>query len=145
MEQRSQHDEAASPAESAVRMPPPETALVTAAGEAGGGAGDAPYEPWRSWRHELPRWLATLNPGRTRVEYERAIRYFFETPGVPEALTDLSFDLLLAYRGALALRAAPRGRSGGRSGFERSGSQRSRLSVASLPLTPKAVPGGSDG
>jgi integrase len=57
--------------------------------------------------------MATLNPGRTRGEYEKAVRYFFETPGVPEALVELTFDLLLAYRGALALRATnPRDRRG---------------------------------
>lgn len=71
------------------------------------------------WRYELRRWLATLNPGRTGREYEKAIGYFFETPGVPEHLNVLSFDLLLAYRGALALRAAdhrrpqPRGAGAG--------------------------------
>lgn len=59
------------------------------------------------WTAELPKWMATLNPGRTRREYEKAVRYFFDTPGVPQRLSDLSFDLLLAYRGALALRAAP--------------------------------------
>jgi integrase len=64
----------------------------------------------RSWQHELPRWLATLNPGRTRIEYEKALHYFFDTPGVPSVLADLTFDLLLAYRGSLALRAAPRSR-----------------------------------
>ncbi|HLY32131.1 MAG TPA: site-specific integrase [Ktedonobacterales bacterium] len=58
------------------------------------------------WRAELTRWLLTLNPGRTQVEYEKAVRYFFATPGAPADLTDLSYDLLLAYRGALALRAA---------------------------------------
>jgi len=57
------------------------------------------------WRHELHRWLATLNPGRTQREYEKAVGYFFQTPGVPQSLEELSFDLLLAYRGALALRA----------------------------------------
>jgi integrase len=65
---------------------------------------DLPAGP--TWRQELPRWLASLNPGRTQVEYEKAVCYFFETPSVPLALHDLSFDLLLAYRGALALRAA---------------------------------------
>lgn len=66
----------------------------------------------RTWLRELPRWLAALNPGRTPREYERAVRYFFETPGVPAEMTALSFDLLLAYRGALALRAtAPRDRA----------------------------------
>jgi site-specific recombinase XerD len=64
-----------------------------------------------TWRQEVPRWLAALNPGRTRREYEKAVGYFFETPGVPEDLGALTFDLLLAYRGALALRAtAPRDR-----------------------------------
>ena len=63
--------------------------------------------PTLTWRRELPRWLATLNPGRTPHEYEKAVRYFFETPGVPDTLGDLTFDLLLAYRGALALRALP--------------------------------------
>ena len=64
----------------------------------------------RTWDQELPRWRATLNPGRTGHEYEKALRYFFETPGVPQRLTELTFDLLLAYRGALALRAASRDR-----------------------------------
>ncbi len=54
---------------------------------------------------ELGRWIATLNPGRTQREYARAVRAFFGTPGVPQSLGALSFDLLLAYRGALALRA----------------------------------------
>jgi integrase len=64
----------------------------------------------RTWDQELPRWLATLNPGRTGHEYGKALRYFFETHGVPQHLTELSFDLLLAYRGALALRASSRDR-----------------------------------
>jgi integrase len=59
----------------------------------------------RTWRQELPRWLATLNSHRTRREYEKAVLYFFLAPGVPEVLADLTFDLLLAYRGSLALRA----------------------------------------
>src|SRR5260221_12569092 len=58
----------------------------------------------RTWRQELPRWLATLDGARTRREYEKAVGYFFTAPGVPQALSDLSFDLLLAYRGRLALR-----------------------------------------
>lgn len=58
------------------------------------------------WRYELRRWLATLNPGRTGREYEKAVTYFFTTRGVPQEVAALSFDLLLAYRGALALRAA---------------------------------------
>lgn len=71
----------------------------------------------RTWRQEVPRWLAALNPGRTTREYEKAISYFFLTPGVPQTLDDISFDLLLAYRGALALRAMPheQGRTQGRS------------------------------
>jgi integrase len=56
--------------------------------------------------------MATLNPGRTRREYEKAVGYFFLTPGVPAELQALTFDLLLAYRGALALRAAPLERGG---------------------------------
>jgi integrase len=59
----------------------------------------------KPWRRDVRRWLATLNPGRTQREYEKAVGYFFETPGVPQALADVTFDLLLAYRGALALRA----------------------------------------
>lgn len=59
----------------------------------------------RSWQQELPRWLATLDSERTRREYEKAVGYFFQTPGVPGMLEDLTFDLLLAYRGSLALRA----------------------------------------
>ena len=74
------------------------------------GAGNATATPAPTWRRELPRWLATLNPGRTPREYEKAISFFFLTPGVPDALDQISFDLLLAYRGALALRAAPRER-----------------------------------
>lgn len=58
-----------------------------------------------TWRALLTRWLLTLNSGRTQVEYEKAARYFFETPGVPQETRLLTYDLLLAYRGALALRA----------------------------------------
>jgi integrase len=57
------------------------------------------------WRFEMQRWLATLNAGRTVREYQKAITYFFTTPGVPQRVADLTFDLLLAYRGALARRA----------------------------------------
>jgi integrase len=53
----------------------------------------------------LPRWLATLDSGRTRREYEKAVGYFFAAPGVPRQLDALTLDLLLAYRGSLALRA----------------------------------------
>ncbi|WIG57303.1 MAG: hypothetical protein OJF49_000047 [Ktedonobacterales bacterium] len=68
----------------------------------------------RTWRDELPRWLATLNPGRTQHEYEKAVGYFFLTVGVPQELLALSFDLLLAYRGSLAIRAIPRERGAAR-------------------------------
>lgn len=87
---------------------PVEGSLVPAATEYGDRGQDSPWTEGvgnRSWRHELPRWLATLNPGRTQREYEKAVSYFFDTPGVPQTLSELSFDLLLAYRGALALRA----------------------------------------
>jgi len=73
---------------------------------AGDGQGGTP-QGRRLWQDELPRWLATLNPGRTTREYEKAVAYFFQTPGVPQYVGDLAFDLLLAYRGALALRATP--------------------------------------
>src|SRR5689334_1511204 len=57
------------------------------------------------WRFESQRWLATLNPGRTQREYQKAVTYFFATPGMPQQIAALTFDLLLAYRGALAMRA----------------------------------------
>lgn len=80
------------------------------------GASDDPFATStppgaRPWRPLLNRWLLTLNPGRTQDEYEKAVRYFFETPGVPQDVADVSADLLLAYRGALALRADRRRRS----------------------------------
>ncbi len=87
----------------------PEGALPTARAETHGA--DSDRTPGY-WRYELRRWLATLNPGRTGREYEKAVSYFFLTPGVPGRLTELTFDLLLAYRGALALRAAPTERGG---------------------------------
>jgi integrase len=83
--------------------PPP--AIWEGAEEGGSQYAAAPGE--RTWQQELPRWLATLNPGRTQREYEKAVCYFFETPGVPLELSALTFDLLLAYRGSLALRATP--------------------------------------
>ncbi|MGH2502051.1 MAG: hypothetical protein ACRDID_05985, partial [Ktedonobacterales bacterium] len=55
--------------------------------------------PARLWRPLLTRWLLTLNPGRTQDEYEKAVRYFFETPGAPPDPGVLTFDMLLAYRG----------------------------------------------
>lgn len=73
------------------------------------GSGGAPVA--RPWRPALNRWLLTLNPGRTQDEYAKAVRYFFDTPGVPQDLSHLSYDLLLAYRGALTLRADRRRRS----------------------------------
>jgi integrase len=89
--------------------PPPETAITHALAQAGPHADDWTANevrpPARTWRQELPRWLATLDSQRTRREYEKAVTYFFSAPGVPEALSDLTFDLLLAYRGSLALRA----------------------------------------
>jgi integrase len=57
------------------------------------------------WRFESQRWLATLNPGRTQREYQKAVMYFFATPGVPQQIAAMTFDLLLSYRGALAMRA----------------------------------------
>jgi integrase len=93
-------------------------ALVPAAEAADDGAEDA----WsaspgaRTWQHELPRWLATLDSGRTRHEYEKAVGYFFATPGVPRELGAISLDLLLAYRGSLALRADQRARRAGHAG-----------------------------
>jgi integrase len=78
--------------------------------EDGGGAAGPPD----TWERELRRWLATLNPGRTQREYEKAVGYFFGTPGVPQALEELTFDLLLAYRGALALRATAHDELGAR-------------------------------
>jgi integrase len=103
-----EHDAASDPplADPAAR------ALIPAAETADKGAGDAwssaPGE--RTWRHELPRWLATLDSGRTRHEYEKAVGYFFATPRVPQELSALTLDLLLAYRGSLALRADQRAR-----------------------------------
>ncbi len=75
--------------------------------EAAGGEQRRAPPGGRQWHDELPRWLASLNPGRTTREYEKAVAYFFQTPGVPQYVDDITFDLLLAYRGALALRATP--------------------------------------
>jgi integrase len=115
---------------------------LTAAGERQGSDDDEErYQTGPSmdqsapWRRELHRWLATLNPGRTQREYEKAVCYFFQTPGVPQSLDELSFDLLLAYRGALALRATahdeltPRARRG--SGPMLGAAERARLASAS--------------
>ena len=75
------------------------------------GEEDAAAAPVHHWRPALTRWLLTLNPGRTQDEYEKAVRYFFLTPGAPQDLADLTFDMLLAYRGALTMRADRRRRS----------------------------------
>jgi integrase len=109
-----------------------------------GGAGDATATPAPTWQRELPRWLATLNPGRTPREYEKAISYFFLTPGVPAALDQITFDLLLAYRGALALRAAPRER--GAAYGPASPRRDSRAPALDTPQPSNALPtGGSAG
>ena len=68
-------------------------------------------QPAPNWRPVLNRWLLTLNPGRTQDEYAKAVRYFFETPGAPQRLGNVTADILLAYRGALTLRADRRRRS----------------------------------
>ncbi len=99
-----ERDEPTEPAERELTIAVPPTWHDT------GGAGSATGATAPTWRRELPRWLATLNPGRTPREYEKAASYFFLTPGVPDTLDQISFDLLLAYRGALTLRAAPRER-----------------------------------
>lgn len=80
------------------------TAPVTHS-DSDGGSADYEADAPGGWRFESQRWMATLNPGRTQREYEKAISYFFATPGVPQEIAALTFDLLLAYRGALALRA----------------------------------------
>jgi hypothetical protein len=92
----------------------------------------------RHWRPTLTRWLLTLNPGRTQDEYAKAVRYFFETPGVPHDLGELSYDLLLAYRGALTLRADRRRRSMPRRAATTSGRLGAR---ASGPWSAGALPG----
>lgn len=89
------------------------------------GAFDA-APPARLWRPLLTRWLLTLNPGRTQDEYEKAVRYFFETPGAPQDPGALTFDMLLAYRGALTLRADRRRRSVPRRAATNSGRLASR-------------------
>jgi integrase len=92
-------------------MPPPSdteppiiTTLIARSADDGESTGSEADLPG-GWRFESQRWLATLNPGRTQREYQKAISYFFTTPGVPQQVVALTFDLLLAYRGALALRA----------------------------------------
>lgn len=93
---------------------------------------ESSFEPSSAtWRAELLRWLATLNPGRTQTEYSKAVRYFFETPGVPSELDELTFDLLLAYRGALAVRATAHTRS--ESGSAHRGGTRPALEGATRP------------
>src|SRR5258708_25389331 len=63
--------------------------------EAGGGQGGAP-QGGRLWQDELPRWLAALNPGPTTREYEEAVAYLFETPGLPQYRGGLPFHPFLA-------------------------------------------------
>ncbi len=92
----------------------------------------------RPWRPAMNRWLLTLNSGRTQDEYAKAVRYFFETPGVPQDLAQLSYDLLLAYRGALTLRADRRRRSMPRRAATSSGRLGARPSG---PWTMSALPG----
>lgn len=92
----------------------------------------------RAWRQELARWLATLNPGRTQREYEKAIGYFFETPGVPQELDGVSFDLLVAYRGALALRATPHEQ---RPSTSAAGRARARLTAGTARMLAGETPG----
>ncbi|MGH2502353.1 MAG: hypothetical protein ACRDID_07535, partial [Ktedonobacterales bacterium] len=91
----------------------------------------------RHWRSLLSRWLFTLNPGRTQDEYEKAVCYFFETPGVPQRTPDVSADLLLAYRGSLALRADRRRRSQPR----RAAASTRRDALWSSGVTGDALPG----
>ena len=95
------------------------------------------------WRYELRRWLATLNPGRTGHEYEKAVAYFFCTPGVPQQVSDLSFDLLLAYRGALALRAADPARGGAQT--TASASLRPRGALSPAPPRARLTDGNTPG
>jgi integrase len=85
----------------------PASALAALTGHSGAndGSPDSGADLPGGWRFEAQRWLATLNPGRTQREYQKAISYFFATSGVPQEIAALTFDLLLAYRGALAMRA----------------------------------------
>lgn len=109
--------------------------ITSSADEPNGQQDDPPPQgvPAQHWRSTLNRWLLTLNPGRTQDEYEKAVRYFFETPGVPQTLDAISFDLLLAYRGSLAMRADRRRRSVPRrktTSFERLGTRQEPLWTA---------------
>jgi integrase len=92
----------------------------------------------RPWRVELTRWLLTLNPGRTQDEYAKAVSYFFETPGVSQDLELVSPDLLLAYRGALAMRAQ-RGRDSRPTRADAAGARLARL--LGTPTRAEAFPG----
>ncbi len=96
----------------------------------------ASADKWH-WRSLLNRWLFTLNPGRTQDEYQKAVRYFFETPGVPQRTPELTSDLLLAYRGSLALRADRRRRSMPR----RAAAAPRRDALWSAGVTGAAIPG----
>ncbi len=102
--------------------------------------GEASQPVGRTWRQELPRWLATLNPGRTGIEYERALSYFFETPGVPAELAAITFDLLLAYRGSLAMRASSPDRAHARRDAHSSTPQsQSKLGPAWMAALPRTA------
>lgn len=106
-------------------------------GYSGGDTSDTTSADKWHWRSLLNRWLFTLNPGRTQDEYQKAVRYFFETPGVPQRTTELTADLLLAYRGSLALRADRRRRSMPR----RAATSPRRDALWSARVTGAALPG----
>ena len=106
-------------------------------GYSDGNASDgASTDKWH-WGSLLNRWLFTLNPGRTQDEYQKAVRYFFETSGVPQRTPELTADLLLAYRGSLALRADRRRRSMPR----RAATAPRRDALWSAGVTGAAIPG----
>lgn len=132
-----ERDEPTEPAERELTIAVPPTWQDT------GGAGSTTGATAPTWRRELPRWLATLNPGRTPREYEKAVSYFFLTPGVPDVLAEISFDLLLAYRGALVLRAAPRER--GAAYMPRAPRGDRPASALDTPQPAGRLPDGSDG
>lgn len=98
-----------------------------------------------TWSAELPRWLATLDGSRTRREYEKAVTYFFHTLGVPNELDNLTFDLLLAYRGSLALRA-DRQLADARGGVVNARAARSKAPAKPLRAAdaPQHLPSGAD-
>jgi hypothetical protein len=79
-------DTKATPPPSDVKLPIVTTLIAHSAddGDSGGSASEA--DLLGGWRFESQRWLATLNPGRTQREYQKAISYFFATPGVPQRI-----------------------------------------------------------